>query len=59
MMRASPEAIRAAFREFDDKVAAVPGVQAVSQTWGALPMVGDDEQTFWLEGENKPQTKTT
>jgi predicted permease len=57
MMKASPAAIRAAFREFDDKVAAVPGVQAVSQTWGALPMVGDDEQTFWLEGENKPASQ--
>ena len=54
MMNASPEAIRAAFREFDEKVASIPGVEAVSQTWGALPMSGDDEQTFWLEGQAKP-----
>jgi predicted permease len=54
MMRAKPEAIRAAFREFDDKLAAVPGVQAVSQTWGAVPLSGDDEQLFWLEGQPKP-----
>jgi predicted permease len=54
MMGASPEAIRAAFREFDDKLASVPGVHAVSQTWGAIPLSGDDEQLFWLEGQPKP-----
>jgi predicted permease len=54
MMNASPDAIRAAFREFDDKLAAIPGVQAVSQTWGAIPLNSDDEQLFWLEGQPKP-----
>jgi len=54
MMRAKPDAIRAAFREFDDKLASVPGIQAVSQTWGAVPFSGDDEQLFWLEGQAKP-----
>jgi predicted permease len=29
-------------------------VQAVSQAWGAVPMSGDDEQTFWFEGQPKP-----
>lgn len=54
IMRAKPDAIRAAFREFDDKLASVPGIQAVSQTWGAVPFSGDDEQLFWLEGQPKP-----
>jgi len=54
MMNAPPDAIRTAFREFDDKMASIPGVQAVSETWGALPMSGDDEQTFWLDGQPKP-----
>ncbi len=54
MMAAKPEAIRAAFRDFDEKLAAVPGIQAVSQTWGAVPISGDDEQLFWLEGQPKP-----
>jgi predicted permease len=54
MMNASPGAIRAAFREFDNKAASIPGVEAVSQAWGALPMSGDDEQTFWLDGQPKP-----
>lgn len=54
MMNANPDAIRAAFRDFDDKLAAVPGVQAVSQSWGAIPLSSDDEQLFWLEGQAKP-----
>ena len=54
MMNAPPDAIRAFFREFDSKMAAIPGVQAVSQTWGAIPMGGDDEQTLWFEGQPKP-----
>ncbi len=54
MVGAKPDAIRNAFREFDDKLASVPGVQAISQTWGAVPLSGDDEQLFWLDGEPKP-----
>jgi predicted permease len=54
MMHAQPDAIRAAFREFDDRLGSVPGIQAVSQTWGAVPLSGDDEQLFWLEGQPKP-----
>ncbi len=57
MMNASPEAIRAAFREVDDKVASIPGVQSVSQNWGSLPLGYDDEQTFWFEGQPKPSTQ--
>jgi predicted permease len=57
MMGASPAAIRAAFREVDDKVASIPGVQAVSQNWGSLPMAYDDELTFWFEGQPKPSTQ--
>ena len=54
MMGAKSDAIRAAFREFDDQLASLPGVQAVSQTWGAVPLSGDDEQLFWPEGQPKP-----
>ena len=54
MMTASPDAIRAAFRDFDHKMASIPGVEVVSQTWGAMPMGYDDEQTFWFEGQPKP-----
>jgi len=54
MVNAKPEAIRAAFYEFDAKVAAIPGVRGVSQVWGALPFDSDDEQLFWLDGQPKP-----
>lgn len=54
LMTASPDAIRAAFREFDDKIASIPGIQALSQTWGALPLGYDDELTFWFEDRPKP-----
>ena len=54
MSDASPVRIRAAIRAVDDRLAATPGVKAVSQTWGALPMGSDDEQLFWLDGQPKP-----
>ena len=57
MMNASPERIRAAFREIDDELASTPGVKAVSQTWGAIPMGSDDEQLFWLDGQPKPASE--
>jgi predicted permease len=57
MMSGSPDAIRAAFRQFDDKVASIPGVKAVSLTWGSFPMSGDDEQTFWIADQPKPSSE--
>ncbi len=57
MMNASPERIRAAFREVDDELASTPGVKAISQTWGAIPMGSDDEQLFWLDGQPKPASE--
>ena len=57
MMAATPDAIRVAFRELDSRLAAIPGITAVSQTWGAVPMSGDDEQLFWIEGQPKPASQ--
>jgi predicted permease len=57
LMTASPDAIRAAFRDYDDKMASIPGVKAVSQVWGSLPMGYDDELTFWSEGQPKPASE--
>ncbi len=54
MMQSKPEAIRASFREFDVKIASLPGVHGVSQVWGALPFSFDDEKLFLLEGQEKP-----
>jgi predicted permease len=55
--QASPAAIRAAWREFDDKVKSIPGVQSVSLSWGAFPISGDDEALFWIEGRPKRATE--
>ncbi len=54
MIHAKPEAILAAFREFDAKLSTIQGVHGVSQTWGAEPFNEDDEQLFLLEGQAKP-----
>jgi predicted permease len=57
MMSASPDAVRAAVRDLDSKIASTPGVQAISETWGALPLSWDDENLFWLEGQPKPTSQ--
>ena len=57
MMHAQPDAIRAAVRDLDEKIAATPGVEAESETWGAVPLGSDDEQLFWLEGQPQPATQ--
>lgn len=42
-------------REVDRHIKQVHGVQAVSSSWGSLPMTGnDDEQLFWLDNESRP-----
>jgi predicted permease len=57
VLKQSPAAIRAAFREAEAAIAATPDVQAVSMSWGAFPMSGDDEWLFWLDGQPKPTTR--
>jgi predicted permease len=56
MMSASPDAIRAALRDLEEKLASTPGVKAASLAWGSVPMSTDDENLFWLEGQPKPAT---
>jgi len=51
----TPEGMRAYLRAVDQKILSVPGVRAVSLTWAAVPLTGDDdEEYFWLPGEVKP-----
>jgi predicted permease len=57
LMNANAETVRAFMRELDRPIAATPGVQAVSMTWAALPMSGDDEDVFWLDGQPKPASQ--
>jgi predicted permease len=57
MMTASPEAIRAAVRNLDERFAAIPGVQFVSQSWGGFPFSFDDDLRFWMDGQPKPASE--
>jgi len=45
---------RAAIRELGERLEKIPGVESVSLTAGALPMTGDNEIPFWIEGQAKP-----
>ncbi len=54
MQAASPDAIRASFREIHRRLDSLPEIQAASFFWGAFPMDDDDEELFWLQGEPKP-----
>jgi predicted permease len=45
---------RSGLREMEEKLKSLPGVEAVSSTGGALPMNGDNELPFWLDGQPKP-----
>jgi len=55
--KASPDAIRAAYRAIDERFAAIPGVTAVTQAWGALPIAAEDDQLFWMDGQPKPKNQ--
>jgi predicted permease len=54
MITAPPDAIRAYVRDLDSTLGATPGIEAVSQSWGAVPMGNEDDQVFWMDGEPKP-----
>lgn len=54
MIGGNPTAIRSAFRNFDDQIAAIPGVTAVSQSWSALPIDNENDIQFWPDGQPKP-----
>jgi predicted permease len=53
---ADANSIRATIRQFTDKIAAVPGVSAVSVSNGAMPMNHESGLLFWREGQAKPAT---
>ncbi|HYL65087.1 MAG TPA: ABC transporter permease [Candidatus Methylomirabilis sp.] len=56
MRTAGADGIRAALRNVEQRMKAVPGVDAVSLSWAAVPLSSDDEDLFWIEGKPKPQT---
>ena len=50
----SADGARSIYRQLHDRLASVPGVRAVSLSGGSIPMTGDDEQLFWIEGHARP-----
>jgi predicted permease len=54
MQRSNPDTIRADFNQVVETIAAVPGVESVALLNGSLPMHGDSEDPFWIEGQPKP-----
>jgi predicted permease len=50
--------MRAALRDVEASLAAAPGIKSVSFNNGSLPLAGDDEQLFWLDGEPKPTSQS-
>jgi predicted permease len=51
-------ATRSALRQLDETLGNIPGVEAVASTNGSLPMNGDSEYHFWLEGQPKPASES-
>jgi predicted permease len=49
--------LRMKYRQGMRQLEAVPGVEAVSLVGGSLPMTGDSEVPFWVEGRPKPVTE--
>ncbi|HVH59384.1 MAG TPA: ABC transporter permease [Candidatus Sulfotelmatobacter sp.] len=56
---ADANAIRATLRQFTDKIAAVPGVGAVSVSNGAIPLNHESALVFWREGQAQPATEAS
>jgi predicted permease len=50
----TPEAVRNGLAQTLDQLRAVPGVKNVSPIVGGLPMNGDSELPYWIEGQPKP-----
>ena len=54
----STDAVRQTWREVHDRLAAIPGVQAVSLSLASKPMGGDSSVPFWREGQPKPSASS-
>jgi putative ABC transport system permease protein len=51
----SPERVRTTVRQIAERLAALPGVQAASTVFGALPYTGNNNAVdFWRAGEPRP-----
>jgi len=49
--------LRTKYRQGMRELGAVPGIEAVSLVGGSLPMTGDSELPFWVEGRPRPASE--
>ena len=50
------ETIRNEYRDIEQRLGALPGVETVSYSAGATPFENDDEDQFWKDGQAKPSS---
>ena len=53
-VQGTPQAIRNGLAETMQQLKSLPGGKAVSVVFGSLPMSGDSELPYWVEGRPKP-----
>ena len=58
MKDASNEQTHAALSELSNQIGSAPGVKAVSFSAGAIPLAGEDDSFFWIEGQPKPASQS-
>ncbi len=54
---ATADQLRSKYRDTLRQIQSVPGVEDAAMTGGSLPMSGDSELPFWIEGKPKPATE--
>ncbi len=52
--KVTPAQLRAKYRENVRQLESVPGVESAALVGGSIPMTGDSELPFWLEGQARP-----
>ncbi len=58
MRTGKPETTRAALHELSEQLGSTPGIEAVSFSAGAIPLQGEDDLFFWVEGQPKPASQS-
>jgi hypothetical protein len=48
-------AVRNGIQQTTDQIRALPGIKATSVVFGSVPMNGDSELPYWVEGRPKPE----
>ena len=50
--------LRAKYREAERQLKSIPEIEAIGMIGGSLPMTGDSELPFWVEGQPKPANES-